>query len=280
MVHDALTGWAHNLDMRTKLPSLIPLPSLSSRATALLMVVSLALMSCGAGDPTVARIRADVLDGAAAGDVTYTINGETSTVAVTPGADLDLDVELNGSFSIEVAIVNTSAEGVVRCGFSDLVPGGSSTRGTQDATCRASGSVRGGSLEVSFDNESNDGPKRVEVEGVLSVTVPPEFELLERIREGVLLEMTSPAGDIFITTEPLDPDATTAVEFGELFGSDTEPAVVGEFDGAFSNYRRAALSSFTVLRDEDMLFVSTNTFPFDGRRALLTSLVESLNIAE
>ncbi len=94
------------------------------------------LAGCGGSSPATAVLHAEGSGGSAL--VRFTIDGEETILEVqTPWRE---EVELDGSFAIEMAVENPEATGEVTCGISALFPFPVAATGEVSAACRAVGS--------------------------------------------------------------------------------------------------------------------------------------------
>lgn len=117
------------------------------------LVAALALAACGGDESATAKLRAGPNDGADLASVTYTVNGEATLLTASPDDDLELEIDVTGSYEIEIVITNSSDEGTVRCAIG---PGGRIATGTESATCRAVGTVEDGELSATYEIDSTD----------------------------------------------------------------------------------------------------------------------------
>ena len=105
--------------------------------------------------------------------VSYVIDGTEQVEEVnTPW---QLEVEVDGGFSIEVVVENPGETGDVVCGISGLTPVPARAVGEATATCRASGTASSGNVSVEFDSSSEDRPVPAPTATPVLVPTPEQF---------------------------------------------------------------------------------------------------------
>ena len=115
------------------------------RTTALLLAAATVLASCGGnGDATITLIATSSSGDDV--DVSYSIDGETTTATVDTPWELTVDV--GGRFEVELTVTNRSGDGRVGCGFGGDA-GGPEGDGPGGAECNLSGSASGNTLSTS-----------------------------------------------------------------------------------------------------------------------------------
>lgn len=177
------------------------------RALGWIIGLMLALSACGGSDPIEATLRAD----ASTGDevvVTYELDGETVTETVA--VPWTLEVELSGSFDVDLTVENPAENGSVFCAI-DIGFGSPDAAGEAEAICTLSGTQSGGSLETSSSSVGvpREGPDVLDEESGVSVltqladtdgnpTEPGQFEDFVVL---LTVEGIPPMGDFTVSVE-------------------------------------------------------------------------------